>query len=415
MKRYFTIFILFWLLTGCGKRTFTMVDHTDGYKGKAKLNPYLAAQTFLRENQPVDFQVKARNGFVKYDYEVGMVISPASAISSEIMVDKMLRWVRNGGVYVCLLERGEKRWTDVGQNCDHDSSRWDWDGSWLFNDEDRSSAEYLLDEMNIELVDDPSSLTSGGKSYRNLPRDPVVLGKELPLVEDVSVEVMSYGQDFSLDLQLGGTKVMKYGQGFKSEDVYDDGEYHRFLGLSHGEGKIYFITDGRLFRNPYLGMNDHAELLDFISEDAYGDIIFGYGNRRGFWSLMINYAGPALLGVFVLLVFWLWKSIPRFGPLLEIAEGDARGYAQSVANTGRFLWKYKSSDALLTAIRENIYRSSGMFNTEGQADESLFENLAESSDIEVEEVIEALTRDNVNDAGDMVRITRNLQTILKSL
>ncbi len=410
MMRYLTLMLMLWLVSGCGEKNYVLIDHTDGYKGPAKLNPYLAAQTFLRETH--DAEVKVKNGFVKYDFETGMVISPASTLSSEIMVKKMLRWVRNGGVYVCLIERGEKRWEDVGEGCDHDSSMWR--RNWDFDEEDSEALNFLLDKMNIDLVDDPSGKTTGGSSYRGDPKDPVVLGEELPLVETREIEMFSDVEDI-LEAQIGGTRVMEYRGNLTYEDVYDEGDYHRFLGLSHGAGRIYFITDGRLFRNPYLPMSDHAELLESMSSEAYGDIVFAYGNRRGFWSLMINYAGPALLGVFVLLVFWLWKSIPRFGPLLEIPESHARDYAQSVTNTGRFLWKYKSAGVLLTSLRENLLRSSGMFDAEGKAEESLIETFAEKSGLEVEEVIEALTRDKVNEAGDMVRITRNLQTILKSL
>jgi len=411
MKRYLGIILLVWLVSGCGEKNYVTIDHTDGYKGAAKLNPYLAAQAFLRETH--DAEVKVKNGFVKYDYDTGMVISPASTISSEIMVKKMLRWVRNGGVYVCLLERGEKRWVDVGEHCDHETS--DWSRKWDDDEEKNEALDYLLERMNIELIDDPSGKTTGGESYYGDPKNPVVLGEELPLVETVKVEMFSDVEDI-LDAQIGGTKVMKYnGVLSYEEDIYDEGDYHRLLGLNHGDGRIYFITDGRLFRNPYLAMNDHAELLESMSSEVYGDIVFGYGNRRGFWSLMISYAGPALLGVFVLLVFWLWKSIPRFGPLLEIPESHARDYAQSVSNTGRFLWKYKSAGVLLTSMRENLLRTSGMFNAEGQAEESMIEIFAQKSGLDVEEVIEALTREQVNEAGDMVRITKNLQTILKSL
>ncbi|MFT5905436.1 MAG: hypothetical protein ACI9E1_001034 [Cryomorphaceae bacterium] len=409
MNKYLGVILLLsvWLVSGCGKKTKVIIDHTDGYKGAARMNPYLAAQTFLRETH--DAEVKVKNGFVKYDYDTGMVISPASTISSEIMVNKMLRWVRAGGVYVCLLERGEKRWVDVGENCDHETSSWGWD--WNSDGEGNESLDHLLEKMNIELIDEPSGKTTGGKDYRGDPKHPVVLGEELPLVETVTV---GSGAD-EYELQIGGTKVMKLNRSLDYNDIYDEGEYHRFLGLSEGNGRIYFITDGRLFRNPYLPMSDHAAMLEIMSSEVYGEITFGYGNRRGFWSLMISYAGPALLGVFVLLVFWLWKSIPRFGPLLEIPESHARDYAQSVSNTGIFLWKYKSAGVLLTAMRENLLRSSGMFNAEGQAQESMIETFADRSGLDVEEVIESLTRDNVNEAGDMVRITRNLQTILKSL
>jgi hypothetical protein len=412
MKRFFIILLSVWIVSGCGKKTYKTVDITDGYKGVAKVNPYLAAETFLKETS--DLEVKSQNGFVKFDYETGMVISPASTLSSEVMVDKILNWVRDGGVYVCLLERGEKHWEDVGEGCDHDSTNWrdDW-----FTDENNDEAlQYLLDQMNIELEDDPSGKTTGGKSYYKDPKNPVVLGEELPLVEERKVRL--YGdEEEPVEALIGGTRVMKYNGSLRyNNHIYDDGDYHRFLGLSHGGGRIYFITDGRLFRNPYLQMNDHAELLEGMSSVVnYGDIVFAFGKKRGFWSLMINYAWPALLGVFVLLIFWLWKSIPRFGPLLEIPESHARDYAQSVSNTGRFLWKYKSADVLLTSLRENLLKNSGMFNAHGQAKESMIETFAEKSGLGVEEVIEALTRNNVNEAGDMVRITRNLQTIQKSL
>lgn len=412
MNKYLNVLLLLsvCLLSGCGEKNYVTIDHNDGYKGTAKMNPYLAAQTFLREAH--DAEVKVKNGFVKYDYETGMVISPASTISSEMMVDKMLRWVSNGGVYVCLIERGERRWVDVGESCNHETS--DWSRSWDYSERDDKSLNYLLEQMNIDLIDEPSGKTTGGKSYYGDPKHPVVLGEELPLVEKVKVEMFADVEDL-LELQIGGTKVMKYNNPLGYADLFDEGEYHRFLGLSHGAGRIYFITDGRLFRNPYLPMGDHAELLESMRSDVDGDIVFAYGNRRGFWSLMTNYAGPALLGVFVLLVLWLWKSIPRFGPLLEIPESHSRDYAQSVSNTGRFLWKYKSSGVLLTSMRENLLRSCGMYDAGGQTQESMIETFAEKSGLDVEEVIEALTRDNVNEAGDMVRITRNLQTILKSL
>ena len=412
MKHIFIFGFILSLLTGCDKRSVKIEDHTDGYKGAAKLNPYLAAQEMLGE---VHYDgVKVRNGFIRYDWTTGMVISPASALSSEIMVDKMLNWVEDGGIFVCLLQRGDKHWVDVGERCDHQTERWDW--NWVETEESQSTTKYLLDSMQIELEADPSGKTVGGSNYYRDPKHPVVLGDELPLVEDVKVASTGYHsskQEFNL--QVGGTKVMKYNGVFSNEDVYQEGDVHRFLGLTHGGGKIYFVTDGRLFRNPYIGMNDHAALLEFMSQDAIGHIIFAYGNRRGFWSLMGNYASPALLGLFFLLIFWLWKCIPRFGPLLEIGESHTRGYAQSISNTGMFLWKYKGSYVLLTALRDNLLRQSGMFNEAGEADERLIETFATKSGLGVEEVIEALTRKDVNDAGDMVRITKNIQIILKSL
>lgn len=406
--RYLLLFLIVVLLSGCGERTKVTVDKTDGYKGVAHLNPYLAAQTFLREIH--DGEVKTKSGFLKYNHDTGMVIAPASAVGSEVVVDKMLRWVRNGGVYVCLLERGEKHWDDVGESCDHNTVDWSMRG-YSDSEGDADSLDYLLSRLSVSLETEPTGKTTGGKSYSGKPKDPVVLGDELPLVETVSVR----DGDDKYELQIGGTKVLKYDASSFYDSISDGGDYHRFLGIRHGEGRVYFVTDGRLFRNPYLGMSDHAAMLERMTYDVYGDIVFSYGSRRGFWALMIHNAGPALLGVFVLLVFWLWKNVPRFGPLLEIPESHARDYSQSLGNTGRFLWKYKSSGVLLRSIRENLLRRSGMFDADGQVEGAMIETFSEKSGLDVEEVIEALSRDHVNEAGDMVRVTKNLQTILKSL
>jgi len=413
MKHSFKAIILIILslsiFSGCnsgssGSGKYVKKDKIEGYKGEAKLNPYLVAERFLKK---VSYnKTSVRTGFVKYESRLGMVISPATTLNSDVVTDKMLNWVANGGVYVCLLERGEKGYTDIGEQCEHETAMW--------IDVETPELNYLLDKMDVELVNDPSGKTTGGESYRGDPTNPIVLGKELPLALDVDVNL---GGD-TYQMKLGGTKAMKLKRKLGYYDYYDepgaDGS-HRFLGLEYGQGRIYFITDARAFRNPYLGMADHASVLEAMADDSYGDIVFSFNKRRGFWALMGNYAGPALLGIFLLLVFWLWKNMPRFGPLLEVSEGHDRDYLESVRNTGHFLWNHRRYDALLQPLRKEIYKRSGMFNEHGEASASLVENLSETSGVPEDEVLEALSRDENIDGQTMVKMTKNLQTILKSL
>ncbi len=402
-----TLTLTLGIFSGCNSGSgggYVKKDRIQGYKGQARLNPYLVAERFLEK---VTFnETSVRTGFVKYENRLGMVISPATTLSSEVVTDKMLDWVANGGVYVCLLERGEKNYTDIGEQCEHESIYW--------IDVETPELNYLLDKMKIELVDDSTGKTKGGKNYRGEPTNPVVLGDELPLTLDVKVEL----DNETYDMKLGGTKAMKLNRQLEFDDYHDtaatDGS-HRFLGLSYGAGRIYFISDARAFRNPYLGMADHASVLEAMANESYGDIVFSFNKRRGFWSLMGNYAGPALLGIFILLVFWLWKNMPRFGPLLEVSDGHDRDYLESVRNSGHFLWKHRRYDALLQPLRKEIYKRSGMFNEHGEASASLVESLSESSGVPEHEVLEALSRDENIDGHAMVKMTKNLQTILKSL
>lgn len=395
------------ILSGCksgGGGSYVKKDKIEGYKGEAKLNPYLVAERFLEQESYNKTSV--RTGFVKYESRLGMVISPATTLNAAVVTDKMLDWVAKGGVYVCLLERGEKNYTDIGERCEHETVYW--------IDVETPELDYLLDKMQIDLVDDSTGETTGGENYRGEPKSPVVLGKELPLTLDVKVKLSGE----SYNMKLGGTKAMKLNRRLSYDDYYDeaakDGS-HRFLGLRYGSGRIYFISDARAFRNPYLGMADHASVLETMANDSYGDIVFSFNKRRGFWALMGNYALPALIGIFLLLVFWLWKNMPRFGPLLEVSEGHDRDYLESVRNSGHFLWSHHRYDSLLQPLRKEIYKRSGMFNEHGEASASLVENLSESSGIPADEVLEALSRDKNIDGQTMVKMTKNLQTILKSL
>ncbi len=393
------------LFVGCrGSGRYVTKHKTEGYKGEAKMNPCLVAERFLDE---VSYEeVSLRKGFVKYDSSLGMVVAPASNLQSNIVTDKMLRWVSRGGVYVCLIQRGEKHWRDVGQSCDQEPEYWD-------DPMENDSLDYLLGKMGVDLVDDASLLSSSFTSYYNKPHNPVVLGSELPHADKVKVTNNASGEIY--ELLLGGTTVMNLDRAVRYNEYSDKGPDHRFLGLSYGSGKIVFVTDARFLRNPYLGMEDHAKLLEQLAYEANGDIIFSFSKRRGFWSLLASYAWPALIGVFVLLVLWLWKSMPRFGPLLEIPEGHARDYAQTVRNTGHFLWKQKRLGSLLDPLRDQIYQRSGLFNPDGEAKERLIETLSESSGVSPEEVLEALSSIHSDDSTTVVRITKNLQTILKSL
>ena len=58
------------------------------------------------------------------------------------------------------------------------------------------------------------------------------------------------------------------------------------------------------------------------------------------------------LGIFV--VCWLWRSIPRFGPLLPDPAPVSRDFTGHLAQAGAFLWSRAGADSLVTPIRQSI-------------------------------------------------------------
>jgi hypothetical protein len=110
---------------------------------------------------------------------------------------------------------------------------------------------------------------------------------------------------------------------------------------------------------------------------------------------------------FVLLVCWLWMRIPRFGPILQDLAVKRRPYGDELKASARFLWRTGQLEHLLRPLRARLEK-------ENQSDpESLYDQLAEESDLERSEVAEALTIDAPKDPGQTLKVVQKLKALLK--
>ncbi len=369
-----------------------------GYDGRARKNPYLAAERYLESDGHV---VISSTGVLKFDEDEGVVFSPATSVRSVGDAERVIDWVYEGGHYLCFLERGEDYWKDVGDWAHHDPE------DWREDTEEEAGLNLLLESVYLSLVEDVKEEYKWEKRGGDVSK-----GKELPFTEAVLVLT---DDEEEFEMELGGTRLLVPDEeDYYVDDWYDEGEEHHFFSRTLGEGRITFISDARAFRNPYLKVAEHAEVLDYIASRG-GKIVFSLGKVRSFTSMLGEYAWMAMLALFTLTVLWIWKSLPRFGPLLEASDGDSRNYAKQLKNTGQFLWRHKREDVLLKSLRDAVVKKSGHYYEQGLDSPALIDSLSQSSGIELELVTEAMTRTDVRDASAMVKITKTLQQILKSL
>lgn len=389
-----------WGLCSCSDSETTEREEVIGYLGRANKNPYLAAERYLESDH---HDVTSTTGVLKFDDNEGLVLSPSSSVRSIGDAQRVLNWVDEGGHYVCFLERGEDFWKDLGDHADH------WPDKWRDSERETEQLglELILDSLDIELTEQTDA------EFDWDVRDPLITrGEQLPHSELRTV-VVDESREF--DLQLGGTRELVSVDGIPYEgDWVDLGESHRFFSRLYGGGRITLISDGRVFRNPYLQLAEHAETLDFLASGG-GKVVFSLGKVRSFTSMLAEYAWMAMWPLLVLTVLWIWKSLPRFGPLLEVTEGDARNYAKQIKNTGQFLWRHMRDDTLLQSLRNAVVLKSGHYHDQGASSKVLIEQLSQSSGLDLELVSEAMTRTEVRDANTMVKISKTLQQILKSL
>ena len=93
--------VLSLLLAGCSG--YTTRTRETGYKGKARIDAYLAATRFLQRH---DYEVINKPGWPKLS-DVSMLIVPASVLSTDAYVREVKEWVADGGHLLCLVERAE--------------------------------------------------------------------------------------------------------------------------------------------------------------------------------------------------------------------------------------------------------------------------------------------------------------------
>lgn len=343
---------------------------TIGHKGKARLNPYLAAERLL---ESFGHEVRSRYGWPDFDEgEVATVIVPASALSAEGYVRDLAAWVRRMGHAVILLEGGE-------------FYRGDWNDSRVMPPEPSDALVAWLEEAGLSIRADDWS-------------------DDARSTEEVTFE----GETFDVRMESRSHPVVR-------------GETDGPLMISapSGEGRITLVADARPFRNRYIGDHDHAALLvDLVESTPYaGSVAIVRNASLSFWGLLWSRGWAAMVPLLLLVVFWLWKNLPRFGPLERgPATAQTRSESHHLTAIGGFHWRLDRGRHLLEPLRESLReRAHALMLASGRADADIFEVVAGRADITPEAARRAMTRDHCRDAGEFARVVADLQKIHLSM
>jgi len=351
------------LLAGCGGSYTTRTEET-GYKGKAKLDAYLAATRFLEK---MDFEVINKPGWPDLRGLSAMVI-PASVLTSDAYVREVKDWVHDGGHVIVLLENAESY---------HD----DW--------RKVSPFRYRYEEV-------PKPLESW------LKEEGLTLSKEGGKVEAKKLEVDGDSYEVFVESEVG---IQKGDQARRAMGQAED-----------GDGIITVMADARPFRNRYIGDNDHAELLlALVDMSPYeGSVVFIRDGGLSLWTMLWRYGWPALIGLLVLTVIWLWKNMPRFGPMRREDEPThQRDYDHHLEALGDFQWRLDKGQALLRPLRDSVLERAMRLGGQNHGD--VFEWMAQRAGITRERAERAMTHERPPDPTSFTRVVADLQQLHLSL
>ncbi len=364
MIRWLAVAMTTIFLTGCD---YTEVEREVGYKGKARINPWLAAERFCGKTGNT---VRSLVTWTVPGWEDAVWVMPAAILSNESFTGQVEAWVADGGHLILLVEHADAETSD-----------------WSANEpemEQEPALTKMLDGMGITLDD-------GGSG-----KDEVRGGK-------IELE----GKSFEID----ATSKTTVAAGDEKPGV--------FASVESGGGRVTVVTDGRIFRNRWIGEKDHAALLDALVRvtDFEGNVAFMRGSTISLWDLLGRHLWPVLVGLGLLIVLWLWKNFTRFGPVEDAAgPSTLRGYDHHLEALGDFQWRLDRATAMLAPLRAQILeRGHRVCSRSGRRDDDFFQFLADRAGIPRERVFRALTEAAPADASVLTRTTADLQLLLQAL
>lgn len=347
-------------LTACD---YTEVTRETGYKGKARINPWLAAERFTER---MGYEVRSVGNWTSPDWEDAVWVVPAVVLGNESYIRDAEEWTRGGGHLILLIE-----------NADAETNDW------------------------------------GGHSAK--PELPPAF---LSLMERVHLRVEASTAAKSGEIEFEG-EVYEVDAKSNCSVAEEDGENGVFASAETGDGRVSVLTDARIFRNRWIDAHDHAVFLDALlgSTEYDGAVVYMRGSGSSFWELVRRHLWPVLLGLGVWLLLWLWKNLTRFGPLEAAGTpSELRGYEHHLAALGSFQWRLDRAASLLAPLRTQIVElgqreSAGA----GRRDADLFQFLSERAGIPRDRVFRALAETAPADPSILTRTTADLQQLLKVL
>ena len=365
---------------GCGD--YKEVTRETGYKGKARMNPWLAAERFAEGK---GHTVVSATSWKDPEWTDAVYFVPVEVLNNAGFISKFGPWISNGGHLVLLGDYSEAEWND-----------------WY-----EAGGRPARFEPPLRQFLEKAGFTFPEEGSGSFPRiEPVNGSLPVPGADDTGVSrILFEGESYDID------------PGVRNAVRSTTNEEQVFASVKYNYGRITVVMDARIFRSRYIDKNDHAPLLGALirSSSHTGSAVFVRGAGISLWKMLGRHLWPVLVGLAVLLVLWLWKSFSRFGPVeSSLISSPLRGYDHHLEALGDFQWRLDKASTLLAPIRERIVENGQrLAAASGRRDADFFQFLAERSALTRGRVERALTETSPPDAAVLTRVAGDLQRLVE--
>lgn len=416
--RYFVVLLALMLPFFCGcSGHWEEMEKTLGYKGKARVNPFLAAERMLGALGHDVLSVKSITELPPRD--AVMFLSGESDLSSG-RARQLLRWVANGGRLIYCLE-GARAYNDFQVQYGSIISA-------LLLEEERDP---ILGQFGVGVMKrlPLEEFKPRRQKTKNASKTPAKKSDEKSATDDESEDEQWSANPIDVDwcgqhyrLALGGRlnlilkRKLRTGEasaGLKNESLA--------LFLKHGRGSVTLLPHARPLRNHWIGEHDHARwLASLVGTTGKSKVVFVAAMSGSFFTLLWQHGWMAIVALAVLLLFWLWQQMPRFGPLMEVEVDATRHFASHIGALGEFFWHMKYGSLLVDSARDAVWervreRHRSLDDGSRKIGDALAEKIACCTGLSHKRVVAAFEVPAPDSAHPFINLMRDLQTIRRAL
>jgi hypothetical protein len=130
------------------------------------------------------------------------------------------------------------------------------------------------------------------------------------------------------------------------------------VSFAHGKGTVTAASGLQFARNNLVATNDNAEFFWYLMELTPAAQLHVYvrPERLSLWGFLKENAAPVLAATAALLALWLWRTGPRFGPVMPDAPPARRRLLDHLRASGRYYWAKGLRNRLIVAARDAALR-----------------------------------------------------------
>lgn len=390
------------------------VERITGYKGKARVNPFLAAERLLNE---LGHHAHAAKSLGKLPQHDAVIFISGEDGLPQGRAKQLLRWTYSGGHLIYFLD-GTRPYNDFETQF----------GSFISAMLLKEQKDPVLEQLGVGLQkrfpeEDLKELLKNNDGWQEAESEPDAQEKE-PGKEKVRLEsdqeVTWNGRTYQLSLGGYQSLILKrkllrgeFSAGAKNESLA--------LHLRHGMGTVTLLAHARPFRNHWIGDHDHARWLSaLVGENGSKEVLFVAASTGSFFGLLWQDGWMAVVTLALCLGFWLWQQMPRFGPLAEVELDSTRHFASHIGALGEFFWRMRRVALLVNSARDAVWervreRLRSLDDGSRQMNDPLAEEIARRSELPVKRVTAAFDVTPPNSAHQFVTLMRDLQAIRRAL